>query len=55
MGYNRYAHRYSYVKFRGAIPEGCEIDHLCRNKKCVNPKHLEAVTRSENMLRAYAK
>jgi hypothetical protein len=46
-----YAHRYMYERERGPIPEGLEIDHLCRNRKCINPAHLEAVTHRENMLR----
>lgn len=46
------AHRQSYVMAKGEIPEGLQIDHLCRNKKCVNPEHLEAVTQQENMRRA---
>lgn len=44
-------HRWSYEHFRGPIPDGLEIDHLCRNRACVNPDHLEPVTRVENALR----
>lgn len=42
------AHRYVYECERGAIPEGMALDHMCRNRKCVAPHHLEPVTRSEN-------
>ncbi len=49
---SRRAHRWSYEHFVGPIPEGLEIDHLCRVRHCVNPSHLEPVTRSENMQRA---
>lgn len=45
------AHQFSYVLFNGKIPEGLTIDHLCRNKGCVNPGHLEAVTNKINCLR----
>lgn len=45
------AHRMSYEHFVGPIPEGKEIDHLCRSKSCVNPRHLEPVTKSINSRR----
>ena len=45
------AHRVSYEIYKGQIPDNYCIDHLCRNKKCVNPEHLEAVTQLENTLR----
>lgn len=45
------AHRLVYELFVGQIPEGLQIDHLCRNPGCVNPKHLEPVTQEENILR----
>jgi hypothetical protein len=47
------AHRWSYENFVGPIPEGLELDHLCRNPGCVNPDHLEPVTRSENIRRTW--
>lgn len=46
-----YAHRWSYEHFIGPIPDGLHLDHLCRNRKCVNPTHLEPVTIRENLLR----
>src|SRR2546427_313621 len=45
------AHRFAYESSKGPIPKGLTIDHLCRNLRCVNPLHLEAVTLKENILR----
>jgi hypothetical protein len=45
------AHRLSYILFRGDIPEGYDVDHLCRNRLCVEPAHLEAVPHKVNMER----
>lgn len=45
------AHRFSYELLVGPIPEGLEIDHLCRVRRCVNPRHLEPVTGQENKRR----
>ena len=50
-GKNRAAHRLAYESEVGPIPDGYEIDHLCRVRNCVNPAHLEAVTHRENLLR----
>lgn len=48
----RQAHRVAYELFIGPIPEELTLDHLCRNKGCVNPEHLEPVTIGENVRRA---
>jgi hypothetical protein len=45
------AHRAAWLLFRGAIAPGQHVDHLCRNRVCVNPDHLEAVAHKENVLR----
>lgn len=47
----RYVHRIAYEEFVGPIPKGLTIDHLCRNRACFNPEHLEPVTMRENLLR----
>ena len=50
-GKNYRAHRFAYERCVGLIPNGLTLDHLCRNRICVNPKHLEPVTSRENNLR----
>lgn len=47
----RNPHRVIYELLVGDIPEGLQLDHLCRNRLCVNPNHLEPVTQKENLLR----
>lgn len=49
------AHRWSYENFIGPIPDGLQIDHLCRVRHCVRPSHLEPVTPRENLMRGVRK
>ena len=49
------AHRFYYAMYKGPIPQGYVIDHLCRTPSCVNPDHLEAVTHRENTMRGNSK
>jgi addiction module HigA family antidote len=51
--HDQYAHRISYSWFVDEIPPGLQIDHLCCQRSCVNPVHLEAVTASENQRRRW--
>lgn len=51
-GRKQYLHRVTYSTLVGPIPEGLQIDHLCRNRTCCNPEHLEAVTGRVNILRS---
>jgi hypothetical protein len=52
-GYGRtlMAHRFFWEQRNGPVPEGLDLDHLCRVRACCNPDHLEPVTRRENVLR----
>ena len=50
-GKQRMVHRISYETFVGKIPDGLQIDHLCRKRLCINPEHLEPVTPKENIRR----
>lgn len=51
-GKSKWAHRCAYQIIVGEIPSGLELDHLCKNTRCVNPNHLEPVSHRENMKRA---
>jgi hypothetical protein len=48
---NAKAHRFAYAELVGEIPDGMECDHVCRNRACVNPNHIDIVTHRENLLR----
>lgn len=50
-----YAHRVAYELLIGPIPADLHLDHLCRNRRCANPAHLEPVTSKENLLRGMAR
>ena len=51
-GRTNLAHKFLYEETVGPVPEGMELDHLCRNRACVRPDHLEPVTRKENLNRS---
>jgi len=54
-GHMPLAHRLAYLYFIGEIPADLEMDHLCRNRACVNPTHVEPVTHAENVNRGALK
>lgn len=49
-GRTKYAHRVAWEVARGPIPDGLVLDHLCRNRACINPDHLRPITNRENIL-----
>lgn len=53
-GKQHYGHRWMYERFRGPVEDGLELDHLCRDRACCNPDHLEPVTHAENVRRGDA-
>jgi len=48
------SHRFFYTKIVGKVPGGLDLDHLCRNRACCNPAHIEPVTTAENLRRGRA-
>jgi hypothetical protein len=51
-GVTRRVHVWTWEQENGPVPEGLELDHLCRVRRCIRPSHLEPVTRRENLLRS---
>lgn len=51
---NHVVHRVLYEQLVGTVPDGLDLDHLCRNRACCNPRHVEPTTRSENLRRGLA-
>lgn len=51
-GTTKTAHRVAYEMYIGDVPDGMDVDHLCRNRLCVNTAHLEVVSHAENLRRA---
>ena len=47
----KYAHRWAYEFYKGEIPDGMTVDHICFNRKCINPEHLRLLSWSENAKR----